>query len=74
MSFANIGRIFKLIQKHRNELVARSKVKQLCVGYKVIGGRITDTVGIVIFVTKKWTESELQAMQVEPVADRKSVV
>jgi hypothetical protein len=68
MASENVQKISKIIKKHRDRLVVRNRVKQLGIGYKVTGGKITETVGIVAFVTKKLTDEALRNMQVEPVA------
>jgi hypothetical protein len=59
-----------VIQKHRTELIRRSKIKQIGVGYKISDGRITDKIGVVVFVTKKPSEKQLRAQQIEPIPKR----
>jgi hypothetical protein len=59
--------ITKIVNKRRSELVSDYRVRQTAVGYKIKEGRLTDEVGIIIFVSKKQDESKLRSLQVEPI-------
>jgi hypothetical protein len=59
--------IAKLIQKRRSELVSDYRIRQTAVGYKIKDGKLTDDVGIIVFVSKKQDESKLRSLQIEPI-------
>jgi hypothetical protein len=59
--------IAKIIQKRRSELVSDYRIRQTAVGYKIKDGKLTDEVGIIIFVSKKLDESKLQSLQIQPI-------
>jgi hypothetical protein len=59
--------IANLIQKRRSELISSYRIRQTAVGYKIKDGKLTDDVGIIIFVSKKQDESKLRALQIEPI-------
>jgi hypothetical protein len=59
--------IAKIIGKHRDELIKSYRVRRSAVGYKIKNGRLSNDIGIIIFVTKKLDESKLRSLKVEPV-------
>jgi hypothetical protein len=59
--------IAKAVRKHRTELTTVYRVRRSAVGYKIKNARLTDEIGIIIFVTKKQDESKLRSLNVEPV-------
>lgn len=59
--------IAKIIQKRRPELVSKHRIRQTAVGYKMKDGKLTDDVGIIVFVSKKQDESKLRSLQIEPI-------
>ena len=63
----DIKRIATILKQRKSELVSRSKVRQLGVGYKIKDGKITDTVGLVVYVSKKPDEATLQNQQIKPI-------
>jgi len=68
MSSKNVTKkVATIADKHRSELVSNYRVRQLAVGYKIKDGKITDEVGIILFVSKKQEESKLRSLQVQPV-------
>ena len=66
MSEKLIAHAVKVIEKHHKRLIKMSKVKQMGVGFKITDGQITNTVGLVVFVTKKPTDEQLRTQQIEP--------
>lgn len=67
MKSRDAKKIAALIKNHRSEFITRYRVRQTAVGYKIKNGKITDNVGIVVYVTKKQSESKLRSLQVEPI-------
>src|SRR5512145_893339 len=60
-------KIADTIKKRRTELVSRFRVRQTAVGYKIKSGKLTNEVGIIVFVSKKQDKSKLRSLQVEPI-------
>jgi hypothetical protein len=56
-----------MIQKRRSELVYNYRIRQTAVGYKIKGGKLTEDVGIIAYVSKKQDEAKLRALGVEPI-------
>jgi hypothetical protein len=59
--------IKKIIQTHKSDLIIRNKVRRTGIGYKIKDGKITDEVGILIFVRWKPTIQTLLDQKIEPV-------
>ena len=59
--------ITKILAKHKQEVETRCKVHQLGIGFKVQDGKISEEIGILAFVEKKMTESQLKEKQIEPI-------
>jgi hypothetical protein len=59
--------IYKVIQRHKSDLISRNKVRRTAIGYKIKDGKITDEVGIVIFVRSKPSIQTLLDQKIEPV-------
>ena len=60
-------KIADTIKKRRTELVTRFRVRQTAVGYKIKNGKLTNEVGIIVFVSRKQDKSKLRSLQVEPI-------
>jgi hypothetical protein len=60
-------KIADTIKKRRKELVTHFRVRQTAVGYKIKNGKLTNEVGIIVYVSKKQDESKLRTLQVEPI-------
>jgi hypothetical protein len=62
---------FKSIQKvmhaHKSDLLIRNKVRRMGIGYKIKDGKITDEVGILVFVRWKPSIQMLLDQKIEPV-------
>jgi hypothetical protein len=50
MKNKEVGKIQKVIQKSKSDLINRHRVRRTGIGYKIKDGKITDDVGIVIYV------------------------
>lgn len=59
-------KIATLIKNRRPEFVTRYRVRQTAVGFKIKNGKLTDDVGIIVYVSKKKPDSKLRSLQVEP--------
>jgi hypothetical protein len=59
--------IYKVIQTHKSDLISRNKVRRTAIGYKIKDGKITDEVGIVVFVRSKPSIQTLLDQKIEPV-------
>ena len=60
-------KIATTIQERRGELVSNYRVRQTAVGFKIKNGKLTDEIGIIVFVSKKQDKSRLRALQIEPI-------
>ncbi len=49
----------KVLEKHRDKIRSKYSVKQMGVGYKIEGGKITDKIAIIFYVDKKISQDEL---------------
>jgi len=58
--------IYKVIQTHKSDLISRNKVRRTAIGYKIKDGRITDEVGILVFVRSKPSIQTLLDQKIEP--------
>lgn len=63
----NVRSLIRVIEKHRQELAAESRVKQIGVGFKIKNRKITDTVAIIIFVTNRPTNKQLRDQHIQPI-------
>lgn len=59
--------IAKVIEKYRPQLLSEHACKQTAVGYKIKNGKMTDTLGIVIFVRSKPSVQQLIQNNIRPV-------
>lgn len=59
--------IKNVIDKNRSDLASTFRVRQTGVGYKIRNNKITDEVGVVVYVSKKEEESKLRSMNVKPI-------
>lgn len=62
--------IANVIKKHRRTLVSNHKVRRTGVGFKIKDGKITDDIGIVIFVRYKPSIEVLTQLNIEPIPKR----
>lgn len=60
-------KIANIIKNRRPELVSRYRVRQTAVGYKIKNGKLTNEIGIIVYVSKKRPEFKLRSLQVEPI-------
>ena len=59
--------IQKVIQTRKSDLIIRNKVRRTGIGYKIKDGKITDEVGILVFVRWKPSIQALLDQKIEPV-------
>jgi hypothetical protein len=57
----------KVLRKNKPDLIARNKVRRTGIGFKIKNGKVTDEVGIVIFVRYKPSVEALLEQRTEPV-------
>ena len=68
MERKEIRSLEKVLKKHENDLIQHSKVNQFAIGYKISHKKIKrNTVGIIIFVTKKYSDKYLLSSKIDPV-------
>lgn len=60
-------KISKIIDKNKLQLSSIYRVRQTAVGYKIKNKKITDEIGIVIYVSKKINESKLKSQNVSSI-------
>jgi hypothetical protein len=59
--------IANVIKKHRRTLISNHKVRRTGVGFKIKDGKITDDIGVVIFVRYKPSVEVLTQLNIEPI-------
>jgi hypothetical protein len=67
MKNKEVGKIQKVIQKSKSDLINRHRVRRTGIGYKIKDGKITDDVGIVIYVRYKPSIESLLDQRIEPI-------
>ena len=65
----SFGRTVAILEEKQVRIRKESQVSQVAVGFKVKGGKVTEEVGIVAFVTKKKTLATLRAENIKPLAE-----
>jgi hypothetical protein len=63
----DIKHVASVMRKSRSELVSKSRIRQLGIGYKIRDGKLTDNVGIVVYVSKKPDENTLLSQHIKPI-------
>lgn len=61
----DIQPFLNVIKTRGDELKSNKKLGPMAVGYKITNGKITDNIGIIAFVTKKYNKTELLANKIE---------
>lgn len=55
-----------MLEKNRDKIRNKYSVKQMGVGYKIEGGKITDKIAIIFYVDKKIREDKLASKGITP--------
>src|SRR5215475_2829817 len=61
----DIKYIANVMRQSKSDLVKKSRIRQMGIGYKIKDGRLTDNIGIVAYVSKKPDENTLQSQQIK---------
>ena len=67
MKDKTVSEVLKVLHKHKTDLMLRSKVRRTGVGFKIKDGKVTEDVGIIIFVRNKPSIQALLEERTEPV-------
>lgn len=62
-----VNEVLKVLHKHKTDLILRNKVRRTGVGFKIKDGKVTEDVGIIIFVRNKPSVQALLEDRTEPV-------
>jgi endonuclease G len=66
MASENIKSALRVLAKHRQRLRKNNALTQVGVGYKIVDGKVTDTIAIVAVVRRKLEYEQLSEMHLDP--------
>ena len=67
MKDKTVNEVLRVLHKHKTDLILRNKIRRTGVGFKIKDGKVTEDVGIIIFVRNKPSIQALLEERTEPV-------